>query len=163
MRAGATFRHRAAIGDTSELSSNPGNTAEGTTATLRLRLAPSDARYGQGLVAGAKAMELFGDLETEIAIREGGDEGLCVGYESVEFLEPLFAGDFVEARATVRSQGRTSRRLELELFKVIAGSPDGSATVLDPPVIAARAKATIVVGTRDQVAASAAGEVGLDR
>jgi 3-aminobutyryl-CoA ammonia-lyase len=163
MTAGATSGQPAGVGDTSELSSNPGNTAAGIEATLRLRLAPSDARYGQGLVAGAKAMELFGDLETEIAIREGGDEGLCIGYDSVEFLEPLFAGDFVEGRATVRSQGRTSRGLELELFKVIAGSPGGSAKVLDPPVLVARAKATIVVGTRDRVAASAGGEVGLDR
>ena len=122
---------------------------------LRLRLAPSDARYGNGLVAGAKVMEIFGDLETEIAIREAGDEGLCVAYESVEFLHPLFAGDFVEGRAAIRSRGSTSREVELELFRVIAGAADGGGEPLEPPVLAARAVATIVVGTQDRVATAA--------
>src|ERR687889_1173893 len=84
-------------------------------ATLRLRLGPRDARYADGLVPGAKAMELFGDLETEIALKEGGDEGLCVAYDMVEFLAPLHVGDYVEARARVVSRGSTSRRLYLEL------------------------------------------------
>lgn len=126
-----------------------------SAATLRLRFAPSDARYGNGLIAGAKVMEIFGDLETEIAIREGGDEGLCVAYDLVEFLEPLFVGDFVEGRAEVLSSGNTSRKLGLELHRVIAGSPDGTGTPLDPPVLAARATATIVVGTRERVEAAA--------
>ena len=124
---------------------------------MRLRFSPSDARYAQRLIAGAKVMEIFGDLETEIAIREGGDEGLCVGYETVEFLEPLFVGDFVEARAFVTERGETSRKVDLELVRVIAGGPDGSAEVLVPPVLAARARATIVVGTKERVA-EAAGE-----
>ena len=58
-----------------------------TTASLRLRLAPGDARYAGGLVPGSKTMELFADLETEIALREGGDEGLCVAYDMVKVLE----------------------------------------------------------------------------
>jgi hypothetical protein len=100
-------------------------------------------------------MEIFGDLETEIAIREGGDEGLCVAYEYVEFLVPLFVGDFVEGRASGGSIGRTSRRIDLELHRVIAGSPDGAGVPLDPPVLAARARAAIVVGTRERVEAAA--------
>ncbi len=124
-------------------------------AVIRLRFAPPDARYGNGLIAGARVMEIFGDLETEIAIREGGDEGLCVAYESVEFIEPLFVGDFVEGRARIGSTGRTSRRIDLELYRVIAGSPDGAGTPLDPPVLAARARAAIVVGTRDRVETAA--------
>src|SRR5215208_3470169 len=85
-------------------------------ATLRVRLGPADARYADGLVPGSKAMELFGDLETEVALREGGDEGLCVAYDMVEFLEPLHVGDYVEANARVVSRGNSSRRLQLELF-----------------------------------------------
>src|SRR3954462_11590570 len=84
-------------------------------ATLRVRLGPGDVRYAGGLVPGSKAMELFGDLETEVALREGGDEGLCVAYDMVEFLEPPHAGDYVEASAWVVSRGRTSRKLRLEL------------------------------------------------
>src|SRR3954469_15727180 len=94
-------------------------------ATLRLRLGPGDARYADGLVPGSKAMELFGDLETEVALREGGDEGLCVAYDMVEFLTPLRVGDYVEASAWVVSRGRTSRKLHLELLKVLSVDEHG--------------------------------------
>jgi 3-aminobutyryl-CoA ammonia-lyase len=119
---------------------------DGTTASLRLRLAPSDARYAGGLVAGSKTMELFADLETEIALREGGDEGLCVAYDMVEFLAPLRVGDFVEATARVVRRGRTSRGIELEVHKVLTVDGEGSAIPLPEPVLAARASVTIVVG-----------------
>jgi 3-aminobutyryl-CoA ammonia-lyase len=113
---------------------------------IRLRLGPSDARYIGGLVAGAKAMEIFGDLETEIAIREGGDEGLCAGYDMVEFLAPLRVGDFIEATARVVERGNTSRKIALELHKVASVGADGRGSHHEPPVLAARARVTIVVG-----------------
>src|SRR3954454_6372880 len=115
-------------------------------ATLRLRLAPRDALYAGGLVPGAKAMELFGDLETEIALREGGDEGLCVAYDMVEFLAPLHVGDFVEASAWVVARGSSSRRLYAEIFKVLAVDERGIDASPDEPVLVARASVTIVVG-----------------
>lgn len=115
-------------------------------ATIRLRLAPADARYGGGLAAGSKAMEIFADLETEIAIHEGGDEGLCVAYHSVEFSSPLRVGDFIEARAWVVSRGNTSRRIKATLHKRISVDERGRAVHLGPPVLAATAEATIVVG-----------------
>jgi acyl-CoA hydrolase len=121
-------------------------------ATLRVRLGPADARYAGGLVPGSKAMELFGDLETEIALREGGDEGLCVAYDMVEFLAPLRVGDYVEASARVVSRGRTSRRLYAELHRVRAVDEHGLDVSPDAPVLVARASVTIVVGRtpRDQ-------------
>src|SRR4051794_34722243 len=115
-------------------------------ATLRVRLGPADARYAEGLVPGSKAMELFGDLETEIALREGGDEGLCVAYDMVEFLAPLRVGDYVEARAWVVSRGRTSRRLYAELFRVLAVDERGIDASPEEPALVARASVTIVVG-----------------
>src|SRR4051812_12213126 len=121
-------------------------------ATLRLRLGPADARYAEGLVPGSKAMELFGDLETEIALREGGDEGLCVAYDMVEFLAPLHVGDYVEASGRVVERGRSSRKLHLELLKVHSVDEHGRDTSPETPVLAARASVTIVVGRtpRDQ-------------
>src|SRR3954447_9445099 len=113
---------------------------------IRLRLGPGDARYAGGLVAGAKAMEIFGDLETEIAIREGGDEGLCAGYDMVEFLAPLRVGDFIEATARVVERGNTSRKIALELHKVASVGADGCGSHHEPPVLVARASVTIVVG-----------------
>src|SRR3954470_12620285 len=121
-------------------------------ATLRLRLAPGDAHYAEGLVPGSKAMELFGDLETEIALREGGDEGLCVAYDMVEFLAPLRVGDYVEASARVVSRGRSSRRLYAEVFRVRAVDERGLDASPEAPELVARCSVTIVVGRtpRDQ-------------
>jgi 3-aminobutyryl-CoA ammonia-lyase len=114
------------------------------SSVIRLRLGPHDVRYGGRLVAGARAMEIFGDMATEIGIRTGGDEALSVGYQSVEFLAPLHSGDFVEGRARVVAIGRTSKRIEAELFKVLSADEAGNGVVHDPPVLAARATTTIV-------------------
>jgi enamine deaminase RidA (YjgF/YER057c/UK114 family)/acyl-CoA hydrolase len=115
-------------------------------AVIRLRLAPSDARYAGRLCAGSKAMEIFADLETELALREGGDEGLCVAYDLVEFLAPLRVGDFVEGRARVVSRGRSSRRISAEIYKVLEVDEAGVLLPQDGPTLAVRASVTIVVG-----------------
>ncbi|MCQ8835603.1 hotdog domain-containing protein [Streptomyces malaysiensis] len=116
---------------------------------IRLRLAPSDARYAGGLVPGSKAMEIFADLETELALREGGDEGLCAAYESVQFTAPLRVGDFVEGVARVVESGRRSRRIEARIYKVLGVDDRGARIHLPEPVLAATAIATIVVRTLD--------------
>ena len=67
------------------------------TSLIRLRIAAHDAHYAGGLVDGAKLLQLFGDVATELLIRSDGDEGLFVAYDSVEFLAPVHAGDFIEA------------------------------------------------------------------
>src|SRR3954463_11954269 len=105
--------------------------------TLPLRLGPRDALYAGGLVPGSKAMELFGDLETEIALREGGDEGLCVAYDMVEFLAPLHVGDYVEASARVVSRGRSSRRLYAEVLRVRTVDANGIDVSPEAPVLVA--------------------------
>jgi acyl-CoA hydrolase len=119
---------------------------DGAVATLRLRLAPADARYAGGIAAGSKMMEIFADVETELSLLEGGDEGLCAGYDSVEFLEPLKVGDFVEATGRVVARGRTSRRIEIELWRVISVDERGIRVPDDKPVLAGRAVVTVVVG-----------------
>jgi 3-aminobutyryl-CoA ammonia-lyase len=118
------------------------------TATIRLRMSASDAHYGGFLVNGAHMLSLFGDLATELAIRCDGDEGLLVGYERIEFLAPIYAGDFIEARGRITRIGRTSRRMEFEAYKVIAvrrDVSDSAADVLLEPVLVGRAVGTTVV------------------
>ncbi|HVB75808.1 MAG TPA: hotdog domain-containing protein [Ktedonobacteraceae bacterium] len=118
------------------------------TATIRVRLSAHDAHYGGQLVNGAYMLALFGDLATELAIICDGDEGLLVGYEKVEFLAPLYAGDFVEATGRITNVGRTSRRMEFECRKVIAARTDisdSAADVLAEPIIIGRATGTTVV------------------
>jgi len=65
------------------------------TALIRLRLGQEDAHYGGNLVAGATQLRIVGDLITELAMRYDGDEGLFRAYESVEFLAPLYAWDWI--------------------------------------------------------------------
>jgi 3-aminobutyryl-CoA ammonia-lyase len=121
---------------------------EGLTVELRMRLSAADAHYGGNLVDGAHGLEIFGDIVTELAIHTDGDEGLFAGYESVEFLAPLHAGDFVRAKGTITRMGTTSRAVDLELCKEIVARPDisdSAADYLDEPVIVTRARGTYVV------------------
>lgn len=121
---------------------------EGIRATLRVRMSQTDAHYGGNLVSGAKIMELFGDVATQLAIRHDGDEGLLAGYESVEFLAPVYAGDFLEVTGRIVGVGTTSRRCEFECRKYIRPRPDVSdsaADLLAEPVVTTRATATFVV------------------
>jgi acyl-CoA hydrolase len=119
---------------------------DGSVAAIRFRLAPADARYAGGLVAGSKILEVFADLETELSLLEGGDEGLCAGYDKVEFLAPLHVGDYVEATGRVVARGRSSRLVECEIRRVISVDERGVRVPNDAPVLLARATVTIVVG-----------------
>src|SRR5271166_6035471 len=92
----------------------------GTRVVLRLRMSAHDAHYAGELVDGARMLALFGDLATELLIRLDGDEGLFRAYDSVEFLAPVFAGDYIEATAELVAVGNTSRRIRFEARKVIA-------------------------------------------
>lgn len=115
---------------------------------IRLRLSSHDAHYGGGLVDGARMLGLFGDVATELLIRHDGDEGLFRAYDSVEFLAPVYAGDFIEAEGEIVAIGRTSRKMRFEARKVIGPRPDVSnsaADVLAEPVVVCRATGTCVV------------------
>ena len=122
--------------------------AELPTCTLRLRMSQTDAHYGGNLVAGAKMMELFGDVATELAIRQDGDEGLLAGYESVVFLKPVYAGDFLEVTGRVVKVGNTSRRCEFEVKRYAVPRydiSDSAADLLPEPEVVTRAVGTFVV------------------
>jgi 3-aminobutyryl-CoA ammonia-lyase len=117
-------------------------------ASHRLRISAADAHYGGGLVAGAKLMELFGDVATELCIRSDGDEGLLAGYSSVEFLSAVRAGDFLEVRGEVTKAGRTSREMVFEAVRYASARPDiseSAADALAEPEVVARATGTCVV------------------
>jgi len=122
-------------------------------AKVRVRMSANDAHYGGQLVNGAHMLSLFGDVATELAIICDGDEGLLVSYENVEFLAPLYAGDYIEAYGSITKIGRTSRRMEFEARKVIAARPDisdSAADVLEQPIIVGRAIGTTVVKAERQ-------------
>jgi 3-aminobutyryl-CoA ammonia-lyase len=121
-------------------------------AMIRIRMSMHDAHYGGNLVDGAKMLNLFGDVATELLIRQDGDEGLFAGYESVEFLAPVYAGDYIEAVGEIVKVGNSSRKMEFEARKVIVPRPDlndSACDVLDAPIVVCRATGTCVV-TKDK-------------
>jgi len=116
--------------------------------TIRLRMSAHDAHYGGELVDGARMLGLFGDVATELLIINDGDEGLFKAYDSVEFLAPVHAGDFIEAKGEIVSVGNTSRKMVFEARKVITPRTDindSACDVLEEPVVVCRASGTCVV------------------
>ncbi|MBM7775065.1 3-aminobutyryl-CoA ammonia-lyase [Actinokineospora baliensis] len=124
-------------------------TAEpGFTVTHRRYIPHSHSHYGGNLVDGAYSLALFGDVATELCIHTDADEGLFAGYDKVEFLAPLLAGDVIEATATVTRVGTRSRTIDFESRVVCRAAPDrgpSAADVLDPPITITRATGTVVV------------------
>ena len=115
---------------------------------IRVRMSSHDAHYGGNLVDGAKMLQLFGDVATELLIRNDGDEGLFAGYESVNMQAPVYAGDFIEATGKIIKIGNSSRKMEFEARKVIiprVDINDSAAELLKDPVVVCRAVGTCVV------------------
>lgn len=107
-----------------------------------------DAHYGGNLVDGARVLALFGDVATELLIRHDGDEGLFRAYDSIDFLAPVHAGDYLEVEGEIIEAGKTSRKMRFEARKVIQPLPgvsESAAEVLEKPVVVCRASGTCVV------------------
>jgi 3-aminobutyryl-CoA ammonia-lyase len=108
----------------------------------------NEAHYGGNLVDGAHMLKLFGDVATELLIRNDGDEGLFAGYESVEFLAPVYAGDYIEAVGEIITIGNSSRKMVFEAKKVIVPRPeinDSACDYLLEPIVVCKAMGTCVV------------------
>lgn len=115
---------------------------------IRMRMSAHDAHYGGNLVDGARMLNLFGDVATELLIIQDGDEGLFCAYDNVEFLAPVYAGDYIEAVGEITHVGNTSRKMKFEARKVIAPRTDisdSAADVLAEPIVVCRASGTCVV------------------
>lgn len=132
-------------------------------ALIRLRIGSHDAHYAGDLVDGAKVLQFFGDVATELLIRLDGDEGLFRAYENIEFLAPVRSGDYLEVEGKIVHVGKTSRKMEFEARKVIEleknvstnGAVQKSSTqspamapsaarIIDPPLVVCRAVGTCV-------------------
>ena len=115
---------------------------------IRLRMSAHDAHYGGNLVDGARMLQLFGDVATELLIMHDGDEGLFAGYDMIEFLAPVYAGDYIEATGEIVHVGNSSRKMKFEARKVVRPRPDispSAADALEEPVVVCRASGTCVV------------------
>ena len=120
---------------------------------IRVRMSCHDAHYGGNLVEGAHMLQLFGDVATELLIQRDGDEGLFKAYDMVEFIAPVYAGDFIEAVGEIVSEFNTSRKMVFEARKVIVPRPDisdSAADVLEEPIVVCRASGTCVTPKKCQ-------------
>jgi len=68
----------------------------------------------------------------------------------VEFVAPVFAGDYIEVFGVITAVGSTSRRMEFEARKIASnlrspGMPASAATLLEPAILVCRARGTCVV------------------
>ncbi len=115
---------------------------------IRMRMSMHDAHYGGNLVDGAKMLNLFGDVATELLIIRDGDEGLFKAYTDVEFMAPVYAGDYIEAVGYITEEGNTSRKMQFEARKVIVPRTDindSACDVLEEPIVVCRATGVCVV------------------
>ncbi len=120
---------------------------------IRLRMSAHDAHYGGNLVDGARMLQLFGDVATELLILNDGDEGLFKAYDAVEFLAPVYAGDYIEAVGEIVNVGNSSRKMIFEARKVIVPRPDindSACDVLEEPIVVCKASGTCVVPKNKQ-------------
>ncbi|MBR5784982.1 MAG: 3-aminobutyryl-CoA ammonia lyase [Bacteroidales bacterium] len=120
---------------------------------IRLRMSAKDAHYGGNLVDGAHMVHLFGDVATELLIKRDGDEGLFAGYESITFLAPVYAGDYIEAVGEIVSEGNSSRKMVFEARKVAVSRPDisdSAADFLEEPIVVCKAVGTCVTPKKCQ-------------
>lgn len=118
------------------------------TSMIRLRISHQNAHYGGGLVDGAHVVHLFGDVATELLIKSKGNEGLFLKYTDIQFLAPVYAGDFIEAYGEIYEVGNTSRKMRFEAKKVVAARPDinpSAADFLDEPIIICKASGICVI------------------
>ena len=74
---------------------------------LKVRMSSKDSHYAGNLVDGSRILNLFGDLATELTIRYDGDEGLLRAYDNIEFLQPVYSGDFIEVKGKITKVGKT--------------------------------------------------------
>ena len=85
----------------------------------------------------------------QLTIRIDGDEGLLRSYDNVEFLSPVYAGDFLLIKGKVVKIGNTSRKIVFEAYKIIESiknaKNNSSCKILDSPILVAKASGTTVV------------------
>lgn len=123
------------------------------TSLIRLRMSAHDAHYGGNLVDGARMLQLFGDVATELLIKLDGDEGLFKAYTMIEFRAPVFAGDYIEAYGEIVRIGKTSRQMKFEARKVIVPRTEIDASacdILTEPVVVCVAEGTCVTPMNKQ-------------
>ena len=81
-----------------------------------LMMSSKDCHYVGGLVNGARIVNQWGDVGTELMVYVDGDISLFLGYEDIKFTAPVYEGDFMEY---------TGEIIEVDLEKGTITAPCG--------------------------------------
>jgi len=102
-----------------------------------------DSHYANQVVSLGVVTELLGMAGTKLAYMLDGDGGYMAKFESLEFLAPVYQGDFVRATARLEAIGNTSRRRIYEAHVTARchgiGTAPSHGEVLAAPLLVARA------------------------
>ncbi len=84
----------------------------------KMMTAENDAHYLGNLINGGRMLDYFGDVGTELMVRATGDGSLFRAYKSVDFLQPIHVGDFMEYHGWIEKKGNTSFEVHFEAYKI---------------------------------------------
>ncbi|MEJ0069045.1 MAG: hypothetical protein WDO24_10300 [Pseudomonadota bacterium] len=92
--------------------------------------------------------ELFGMAGGKLSYMLDGDAGFMRVFENLEFIAPVYQGDYVRATVRLLAVGRSSRKRLYEAHVVArthgVGTEPSHGEILDPPLLVARATGVTV-------------------
>ena len=120
----------------------------------------ADGHYVGGLVNGARIVDMWGDVGTELMVYVDGDISLFLGYKDIKFTAPVYVGDFMEYHGWIEKIGNCSYTCHFEAYKVATmcdrtdmdttGIAHTAATACVPPVLCATATGSLYIAKKDQ-------------
>ena len=120
----------------------------------------ADGHYVGGFVNGARIVDMWGDVGTELMVYVDGDISLFLGYKNIKFTAPVYVGDFMEYHGWIEKVGNQSYTCHFEAWKVatmldrtdadMTGIAHTAATACVPPVLCGEATGSLYIAKKDQ-------------
>ena len=127
----------------------------GSKVVHHLMMSQKDAHYVGGLVNGARILDMWGDVGTELMVLVDGDISLFLGYDEIEFTAPVYVGDFMEYHGWIEKVGNCSYTCKFEAWKVatmlnrtdadMTGLEHTAATACVPPVLCGKGTGSLFI------------------
>ena len=132
----------------------------GSKVVHKFMMKGSDGHYVGGLVNGARIVDVWGDVGTELMVLADGDISLFLGYKDVQFTAPVYVGDFMEYHGWIEKVGNCSYTCKFEAYKVatmldrtdanMSGIEHTAATACVPPILCGTATGSLYIAKKDQ-------------
>ncbi|NLD19469.1 MAG: hypothetical protein GX663_04390 [Clostridiales bacterium] len=132
----------------------------GTKVTHHMMMSAKDGHYVGGLVNGARIIDNWGDVGTELMVLVDGNISLFLGYKNIKFTAPVYVGDFMEYTGWIEEVGNQSYKCHFEAWKVatmldrtdadMTGIASTAATACVPPIKCGEAIGSLFISKKDQ-------------